>query len=327
MSKIVNQGETRSIVAKAKSYKGAQCVLSIQHNTANTSFITSDINLDNLRFSVKLTQCGKTAVICNDRSSILVRESSYNSANYDAIANPSSWIQAVAPASGVKAVSYVPLQVDFGGIININKGDEIEFEVSMNNGTFSVNVDSSASFGLFSLVEGQGVQFGYDTIETYTVPPGESLFNLDGGDNIQAVTFVNTDVTSNLLSSHILDSVTISGQDWALSSVYSELLVKRTIDLDGISTIAAQRYQTFRLYEGEDLDNCSINMNLIPANVVAGKNAVVVRRFNTNQETIKTALVREQGEMVKAVNKVAPSKSNVRNAVAKALPMTKFLKY
>ena len=326
MSKIVNQGETRSIVAKAKSYKGAQCVLSIQHNSNGTAFIANDINLDNLRFSVKLTQCGKTAVICNDRASILVRESSYNSANYDAIANPNSWIS-VQTGAGVKAVSYIPLQIDFGGIININKGDEIEFEVSMNNGTFSSNIDSAASFGLFSLVEGQGVQFGYDTIETYTVPPGESLFNLDGGDNIQAVTFVNTDTTNILLSGHILDSVTISGQDWALSSVYSELLVKRTIDLDGISTIALQRYQTFRIYEGEDLDNCSINMNLIPANVAAGKNAVVIRRFNTNQETIKTALVREQGEMVKAVNKVAPSKTNVRNAVAKALPMTKFLKY
>jgi hypothetical protein len=324
MSKIVNQGETRSIVAKAKSFDGALCVLNLTHATANTAFINTDLNLDNLRFSVKLIQGGKSSVICNDRASILCRESAYDNSNFDAITIAANWNIVVPHAAGVKAVAYVPLYVDFGGIININKGDEITFEVSMNNGTFNTTVDANASFGLFSLVEGQGVQFGFDTIETFTVPPGESLFNVDGGDNLQRVTFVNTDQSSNLLSVHVLDSVTISGADWAKSSVYSELLAQRAIDLDGIMSIPNARFQTFRIYDGEDLDAVSINMNLIPANVTAGKNAVVLRRFNTCEKTIHAAIVKESVETQKAVNKVIPSKQNVKSAIDRMKPFTKF---
>ncbi len=315
MSKIINVGETRSIVAKSKSYSGAYFNLNLTHATANTAFVDGDLNLDNMRITVRLTQNAKTTIIANDRASILCRESSFDNSLYPSTRN--AWVAQVVYAAGVYGIYTVPLYIDFGGVININKGDEIEVEVSLNDGIFSANVNSGASNGIFGLIEAQGVQYGFETIETYSVPPGESLFALDAGDNIQRVTFVNADKFGVTSAFKVLDSVSISGADWQLSVTNFELQNLRAQQFEAPLAEVGLRYQTFKIYEGEDLDSVSINMNLIPANVNAGKNAVVVRRFHTCEKTIKTALVREQKDVQKAMAKVVPSRANVRQVLNK----------
>ena len=138
------------------------------------------------------------------------------------------------------------------------------------------------------------------------------------------MTFVNTDKAGVTNALKVLDSVNISGEDWQLSAVYSELLTLRTLQQESVMANSTIRYQNLKIYEGEDLDSVSINMNLIPANVTAGKNAIVIRRFHTCENTIKQALVREQKETHKAIAKAVPPKGAVKHAVAKALPFTKF---
>jgi hypothetical protein len=285
MSKILNIGETKTITASSKTYRGAQFSIIMQHTTANTAFLASALNLDNLRVAARLMQNGKKASLCNDRASILFRESGFKTAAFDGTFSVTNWTTLVAAASGVKAKVLVTGFVDFGGPINLHKGDVLDLEATLNTGAFGSTVDSSASFVLFQLVEGQGVQYGYQTIETFSIPANESLFNLEAGDNVQRVTFVNTDTESVLEDDRIIDNVNVSGADWASVQQYNELCAGRLGSFEN-SVIANTRYQSFVLYDGEDLDSVNTNFNLVPTNVAAGKNNVVIRRFHTCEQTL-----------------------------------------
>ena len=151
MSKILNIGETKTISASSKTYRGAQFTIVMQHATANTAFTAAALNLDNLRVAVRLMQAGKKYAICNDRASILFRESGFKTAAFDGCFNVTNWTTLVAAASGVKAKVSVTGFIDFGGSINLHKGDTLDLEATLNTGAFSTNVDSAASF-LFALL-------------------------------------------------------------------------------------------------------------------------------------------------------------------------------
>jgi len=307
MSKLITFGSKEPLEVSNKDIRGLNLSCQLVHNTNNTDFVDADLDLSKITVEVVLQRAGKTFTIATGNVRDLVSFSNYkNELFLGARAFTGILRTTLAKDTSVKTTCVVPLNIDFGGIINLRGSDKLTVNVEAQSGAInSTNVNSSTSKVYFEFKEGIGLEYGTPYLKVQYIPVNQSLFSVPAGDNVTKAVLLNFDlaVTNYLSSTRPVSSVVMKSDKLNSSRTFDELLADQFVALLDADD-APIRGQNYLLHDGVELDKCTIEVNLVSANVTADKNCVVWSSFYVDERLIVLAAQREAKHAERDVQKV-----------------------
>ncbi len=292
MSKIIYAGEKTRIDLTSKNISKLMFVAHAKA-ASGLSSSTSLIDWEKINVTGILKQANREYNIFNGNLFTLLKESAIFSNDWAQISTPLTLV------SGVSAIQYG--FIDFGGILNLDNDDKLSVDIRTNDDIWAASATGD-SYLEFSEIEDIGLQYVLPKINVLAVKAAETVFAETLGDNVTSIVFINDDKTGVLTADKIIDSVQIKSDRYNANKNYTDLLVER-IDKYPSLTAANARAQSFSLVKDE-LDKCSIELNLVSGSVTSGNNYVVYRNFEAPAQTVAKASVKAQRHKKVAENKV-----------------------
>jgi len=242
---VVRLNEPNTLPVQAKTLRRILLKVFAQHTTANTALVRGDIDLNYIQVKVHLSRKGQRFQLLSERLLPVAMEAVFQGAEWDyVLPGGTAFIELVTQAVGVKHNIMVPTVVDLGVCYNLRASDVLEIEVTAAAGLFSANVDASTSFVEVDIEEAVGVETHIEFIRTKAINGGESRLQHPLGDNVLSCHFINTDKSSILTSSQVIDQFTLTSDKRNCTDNYREQLSKR-LNYFREATVANTRYQSF----------------------------------------------------------------------------------
>jgi len=303
---IISEAETRTLTLKNSSVSGVSMKFFSRHTTANTAFSGEQVDLSKVNCKVTLRREGKPQhIIYSDQVKPWVLSSGYYNGQIENVVD-SSFTVLKAAASGVdeEIINYFTL--NFGGVVNLKGEDSLNVEFHFISGASASTVSNSESFMEFDPIEAIGYEIGTPEISTHSIAASQSREQIELGNDVTGVCFVNYDKTGNLEASSPITSVTLSSDRLNLHDNYYELLAKRSEKFQS-DAVADKRDMNFYLYEGlgEEIDTARLDLNMVSGNVNAGKCFIVCYRLHVTPETLSKASAMSDKHESEDIAKVA----------------------
>jgi hypothetical protein len=298
MSKTIKGVGNDTVKVKNHTVVGVLAAITLEHGTANTAVTNAMFDATKTIMKMSLIRGGKSKILASDNLKILVMDSSFQDGGWDVV-NGTSNIELVAPAVGVFARRLLTYQFDLHAPVNLRDGDELKIEMTVNNGTYSAVLNTANSQIEFSEIQGYGNEIGLPIVESYALNTGDSQHTVEPRDNVKQISLINLDKTDNLEASAVVSQKALNTTEISITRQYLEICTERTEEFTSM-TLANLRLQSFILAKGEDLDKCSVDLQLNSGNVAAGKNYIVVRRLEITPDSLLHGRLRsEEKSMLK----------------------------
>lgn len=200
--------------------------------------------------------------------------------------------QTVAHTASVKGQREGLTPIRFSGGIVLKGSDKIEFELDLQTGAFDGNCDAD-SYVVLEPNEVVTNQLTVPTIEVYPISSNEAQWVKNLGDNISTVSVYSIDKGDTITES-VVTNVQFNSDKLKYDRGYSELLASRNSVKENLSG-----YNALLLARGSDFDNVEISMDLESSNVTAGMSTVIVRRFEVDEDVVRTGTHRAMKHQTK----------------------------
>lgn len=288
------QNEKKRFDIAGQSIKGIQFDAFVQKTASGGS---AYCDLGAVDVSCVLYQGGKETTIFSGSLKPLAMASTFLT---------SSWPYANGTASivlstGATATSLQPVSIDFGGVINLKEGDKMTVEARVNTGFVGTNQNASTSNLTVSALEGIGLQWVTPKIQYQTIGQGESNFRQNIGDNCTSIHYVNTDTTSDVTSAQPISNLRLFSDRYNVNDSNSQLLSKKYLQFNGAYLVA--RFNNYQILT-QEVDDCRLELDLVPANVSTGQNYIVWRTFETSEKQVTKAKKSRSKHVAKALGKL-----------------------
>lgn len=309
---IVKLNEQRKLEASGVKIKGIILSLFILAAANNTALTKSDIDLEKVFCKLELKRGKQNFVLAEDNLRVLACESGFHdstfthaSINMGGLGNTGDIL--IVKDTSVKEQQVYTVTINFP-TIDLSSNDQLIFNCRTNTGLLSANLDTNSSFIEFEYIYSTDVELGTPYIETQAISPGESKKRFSLGDNVHSITFINLDKTSIISADQVLNNVSINAQGFSSNENYFELLCKRN-DTFETRENSKGRSQSFELYNGEEIDNVTLDLQFVSTNVINGKCFVVVRRTYKDARLITLAQHSQDKKAHKMLSKVGVQSS------------------
>lgn len=299
----VRYGETQIISARARNVRGLTLRGNLYATAVATALRCDDFKAEGITVKVFLKRKGGTKRICQDNLKVLGMDSSLCTSLFKYL-SPMNAAGAVvvllSQAGAVKEQGILPTIIDFGGTISLEADDLLECTVTSTRSEYSVAIDTSLSFIEVDFFETAGIEEATPVIDVESVNPNESSCDYDGGDNLRSVTFINTDKTSTLSASQVVNNIAIDSDIVGVNDVWSESYTKTQSYCQGNDdTFIGQSLVLLRNPNGMLSHQTKITLNFNSASVTGGKNYVVKRRWSSTpmlqqKSTLKRAAMAQK---------------------------------
>lgn len=294
------QGEKKRFDIQGQSIEG------IQFDTICTKVDTGALpycNLGAVDVSIVLYQGGSETTICSGSLLPLVMASGFKTTQFSC-ANSTSGLT-ILGGSGATLSSLQPTSIDFGGVINLRGSDKMTVEVRCNTGFVSATAtkrQNTSSNMTISALEGIGLQWVTPKIQYQTIGNGESNFRQNIGDNCTSIHFINTNITSTSSVNQPISNLRLFSDRFNVNDSNNQLLSKRSSQFATVGAVA-NRFSSFEVLDRE-VDDCRVELDLVPANVLTGENYVVWRTFETGTSQVKRAKSSRAKHQAKSMRKI-----------------------
>lgn len=293
---ILKYGETQVLDCRAKKVRGLTFRPNLTAAVVNTGLTCADFLPQGIAVKVFLRRGNQTYRICQDNLQPLAMDSSICTSAFKWIAPAGSGLTPpvlTAHAVGVAEVAFIPIFVDFGGIIDLQEQDILTATITSTRSEYSANISTGASFVEFDFYESAGIEEAMPVIDVMSVNPNESNNNYDAGDCVRSITFINTDKTTALSSAQVVQQVAIDTDIIGINDVWTEAYTKTIALCHGNeSDYIAQSLVLMANSGGFMANNVKINISFNSTNVNGGKNYVVARRWISSSNIMNRAQVR-----------------------------------
>lgn len=301
MSKVVLSGSSETIKVTGKTIKGVSVMMQLKASAANQALTNTDYNLRNVTVKMQLRRRGQTFTIISTSLDVLLAICNYKQGAYFGAAFSNQTAPAlssvfsiigklVSPAVGVIGSYLIPIDFILPSPITLHGGDVVEITLTVPDATFIGNASSATSQFTFSEIECTGVEYGIPQVKVFDIQQGQSNVKQDLGNNCDRIYFINLDKKTTLTSDQVISSVSLSSNKLNYNKQYIELLAMRSNQT--AQTYSDQLYQCFLLAEDRDLDQVTVDMQLVSGNVTTGNNYLVCvdQEYDINSVGIHAAI-------------------------------------
>lgn len=290
----INWGSSDKKTFRAVNAVGMSFVMTIQHATANTAFAANPVDFSLLK--PKLTfykaKTKSTHEIFNDAMLPLMLESGFFDGGFQQNLQIGTFVAPVyiAAAMSVDEVLKLSGYIDFGGVINCEPGDELNFSVTVNPGALSAVADSAVSYFQYDIVEGVGLSDSIPVVKCQALTASISSDKFYAGDNVEAVSFINSDKAGITSAVQVITDMQFDSDKITISDSWDELRQKRDRMFEDLAQ-SSIRNQCFRLFDMKisnkshmvtRLNDVKMAFTFTGSNVNATKNWYVVRARENN---------------------------------------------
>lgn len=297
MAEIVYQGSTKPLRITNRSVSGVTISGRFNGTTNNQNDAAALINLGLVIVTVFAKIGGQDlGIIVQGRLDILSLFSNFQNSSFE-FAKPTAQAASLvllAPGSGNPGSWSQEYKVDFGQVINLANDDELRVEINFQPGALGADINSSTSYLEFDFIDDVGVGKLLPSITVNAIEGGQSQFPLSCGDFVSDIFFINLDKQDILLASAPIISFNMQSKEYSVNKDYLRMVAERNTLFETIAT-SSSRWQCFPLFANRmranphPVSNCSILLQLTPANITSAQNYIVVRRFNVNNSVIANA--------------------------------------
>jgi len=309
MSKTIKGTGNDTVIVKNRIVTGALFAITLEHGTANTAVTNSMFDATKCLLKITLIRNGQSIQIVSDNLKILAAESSFFDGGWDVVMGTDN-VELVAPAVGVFARRLLTYQFDLHSPIELEDKDQLKIQLTVNTGAYSAVLSAVNSQIEFSEIQSEGVEYGLPIVESYALNTGDSTHTVEPRDNVKQIVLVNLDKTDNLEASSVVSTKALTTDEIGITRQYLEIVSERTEQFSTM-TEANARNQSHCLVKGDDLDKCSVELELVSSNVNAGKNYIVVRRMEVSASSVmRGEATREMKGMKKAQKIGVPVNEN-----------------
>ena len=304
----IKVGSTQQDTLQSGTYSGLMVTAEMIHSTANTAFSTADYQPQNVQIKVSLRRQNQTHTIMGDNLKLLGTFNSLHN-GYDEFFNG---IQLVPAENGVKAKQMRTVYLNFGGNIRVNSGDTLVVEVTVNDATFSANVDTNNSKLDVNLVPTIGYETHIPQTRFDVVPQNTTTTAFNPGDNILRLVYLNFD--KNDLKVPVVAHISLTSDRYDVSRTFNQLHAMKHLNLPALSALRygtslpvsaptvmkGHNYlpQSLILFDGikqdAELDQCRIETSYDGAQVAASSNYYGYITYQATQAGIAAAIAREE---------------------------------
>jgi hypothetical protein len=271
------------------SLSGFSMPLSITHASTNTAF-ASGIWVPNL-FTVRATlkRWGKETILFSDNLENVLTTTEIFNPVYEYLKDTSKNITTLAAGVGVYATGIIPLELNFGSVINLMGDDELVVEVTANPGAFSTTLaNQNSSFMTLDKKDAIGIEYFTPKVRSEVIPTSAANYGSDLGDNVTRVVLLQLDKTTRLTADQVATSFNfVSDRKNSIDTVAEVYARNNALYADAAD--AAVRLQTLVLHDGAEVDRCRVDFTFNGANVTASKNFIGSISFETSQMLLARA--------------------------------------
>jgi len=211
---------------------------------------------------------------------------------------------------GEGSATVLPFILDLGCIINLGGNDELFLDATCTAQQLSTVTNANINF---EFEEAVGVGDHIMCTRFESVPPGQSSWNRDLGNNVCTIAFINLDNAAVDASTAPISDIQVNADKVSLSDSYYDLLLRRYVMCNDAET-AKKSYNNFIIYHGTELDKVKLNFSLVSAAVNQGKNFVAHRFFVTDEKLLAKADGMRQKHQGRDLMKHAQSTAVVAHA-------------
>jgi hypothetical protein len=313
---IAKQGENVTQELRNKSFQRIGFKIYMTHGTNNNTPDAADFNLENLVLKGTLLRNGRNHTLFSERAKVLFMESGFYDASWDHVRPLSPvYVTLQTATAGLPGVVCLFLNIDLGTVVNLRKDDVFLLDVNVGSGVFHSDLAVNGTFVEFEAEDAVGTEDFTPIITTRSIPGGEGRLQLDLGDNVQRLTFINLDQTTTNEADAVINQYTIQTDRYGQVDNYRELLGKRFAQFRNI-TDAQGRAQSFTILDGEEFDDVKLDLTFNSAKVTAAKNIIVLRQFVTSAEQVRLAHTTARIHEVKQLAKVGMMSGSLKGELA-----------
>lgn len=298
----IKVGEKRSDTIQQKSISGVSFKFTVVHNTVNTAFTGTVLDLTKMTVRGILKRDGQTIPIFADTLKCLAIESGFFAANIESalaaqVAGLQGLQQIQVQTAGLVNIVAINCAIDFRSALNLRGDDSFEFFLDFNSASAqAVTVNTALTLCEADVIEAVGLEYFVPVINSLTIEPGQARVSKSLGGQVTDVCIVNQDILSTTIygfASPIQQAV-FSSDKMDFSDDLIELVAKRDMQFDN-RIQSNQRYACFYPIKAMSvgLNNVTLDLILNSAVVTAGNNVIVYRTMLSNpnwyQKAVDTA--------------------------------------
>jgi hypothetical protein len=247
-------------------------------NAAGTGSVAVFPVLRNITLRARLIRGGHEHVCFEDNLQNLVVDSHWED-NLESVSSASYLVQ---KGNGN---ALLPIRVKLPGVMNVTGTDKLELEVNILNGTYAAGFNIPSCQADIDWVDAKGIETAIPKIEVKYIPSGSGQWNESLGDDVVSVLVHNYDLgftgsTAYTDAQTVFSAVNITSKSFNLNET-ADRLHSRLLDKFETQTACFFRGQSHKLHchAGHHLHTVQLNLTMVPANVTAGNNVIVIRRF------------------------------------------------
>jgi hypothetical protein len=222
------------------------------------------------------------------------------------------YIDLTDESMGSVQMGCLPLRIDFKAVLNLRGDDVLEVETSIEPSFINRiqypdhKLDENRVYIQVTDNEAVGVETHIPFINVASITNSDNRLIKNLGSNVTSVSIIRLDSSGYGYNTKILKNIVLKADKIYLSDDYETMVLKQFNAFDTLG-VPAKRSQNFNIYEGVELDNCSIDLSLHDERIQAGKNWLVWRTYYTDKNMLKLAQVTEEIHTVENLAKVGIS--------------------
>lgn len=223
---IVNYGENKPMKVSSGTFNGLNIQLMLTAAVVNNALVPTDVLDQNISIQVVLRRGNSAIQVFSDSLQLLARHNSIRN-QFQYYYNGMDMTYAGVAAKNVK-MRFVRLM--FGSPINLVAGrDELEIQISFNQGSLSANVDtSSVTFLNFTPNECVGYEIGVGQTRFETVQAAISNQSFQFADHTIFAQFINLD--KNTMESPVISQLSLRSDRLNYSALGYEAYANNQMD-------------------------------------------------------------------------------------------------
>jgi hypothetical protein len=271
--KSVSIGKKEILSVQNTTVFGVTASLKVTHASANTALAINDFDLSKIRVNVLLHRNNSATTIMNGDLATLLAYCTYNEDALSAVLDGS--LNLLTPKGGVvKEVAQIPVNLHWGGVIDLVGEDKLEISFDMGDNFAGANVGDAVLE--FTELEMEGVEVVTPTIQIHTLTNNNGVFQSNLGNQVKNIMFVSRSASDSTEAQKVLNNVTLTSAQHkkAVNLNWRLLSARRFEDLYSSVSINARK-QNFLLHGNAPISGVDLQLDLVSEKVIDSKNYVV----------------------------------------------------
>nr|WP_319509393.1 hypothetical protein [uncultured Draconibacterium sp.] len=307
---IVKKGGLKVAEFGNQTIQGINFLVRLAKKSSNNEMGTDWFDLSSVFVKIKLLRNNKVYDIISTNLKVLAIESSFETSTLGMAIENGSYVDLLRKpvSSAGPEIKLLPLVFDLGSILNLRRDDKLSVEVNMQTGFLTDNavaedIDENGTYIEVSSVEAVGKEYQIPMVKIIPIGVGENRIEETLGSNVQKISYVNTDIKTYYEDQRVIRNFSVQSDKLYITDNYEQLIAKQFARFDNLAS-ASSRAQCFNIYDGIELDDCRIDMDLFGERITSGNNYIIYRTFYTDVTMQKLAQVTNEIHAVKNGAKV-----------------------